>query len=355
MGLKDRIRKGLPSPTARGYQFPTPPTTRFADAPAFRAALVVQREHVALVEAAKTLRYVDMDGRINDDVPHRLTSAAFGDLCALGSGLPSRWCRQLAQRNEALAQEVLADHIAAFVGDADRQLVIDTSTNLILGLVGKESYHLIHHVEILDLALTAPGFTFTNGWLYGGRARLTCVREGKGLEPQKGDIVRLGVNCENAINGDRGVHITDYAERLVCTNGMVRKDGAHRETIWHTNADIHYSVPKAVVRAAKRSEAMAPLIERAATLHLDAEGHRRIGAFLGSPAHGGNARLLETATKSAVQYAVQAGRDDDDLTLWDCVNGVTEAAHAAPSLNRRTELEALGFQLLEEFAGGRKA
>lgn len=356
MGLKARIRLDAVAEGHAGFRFPSPPTTRFGEARAFRDALVQQRDHLALLDAAKVLKAVDADGCI-DSTAYRLTSAAFGDLCAVSThgttGLPSRWCRQLAARNEALALEVLHDHIAEHLSGADRQLVIDTATNFVLGLVGATSYHLIHNVEILDLVLSVPGFTFTNGWLVGGRIRLTCVRDGKVIEPQKGDIVRTGVNCENAVNGDRGVHVTDYAERLVCTNGMVRPERQHAETVLHSDAGIHHRVPKAIVAAAKRSEAMRPLIERAAKLHLDAEGHKKVGAYIQSPQQGGNPRLLEAATKAAQVYAVRAGREDDDLTLWDYANGVTEAAHAAPSLTRRTELEVLGFRLLEQFAAGR--
>lgn len=352
MGLRDPVGRGLTkAPT--GFQFPVPFTTHFGGVEDFRAALVAQREHLALLDAAKVLTDLDADGGI-PKTPYRMTPAAFGDLCAVaGGGLPSRWCRQLAQRNEGLALEVVRDHIDAHLSDARRQLVVDTASNLVLGIVSETKYHLIHNAEILDLMLSSPGLTFTNGWLCGGRMRLTCVREGTVIEPRPGDIVRVGVNGENTVNGDSRVHVTDYAEVLRCTNGMVSREGVHCESVMHSDTDIHYRVPQAIVAAAKRSESMRPLIERAAVLHLDADGHRRVGAFIQHPQNGGNPRLLETATKHAVTYAVQAGRGEDDLLLWDYVNGTTEAAHAAPSLNRRTELEALGFRLLEKFAGGR--
>lgn len=368
-GLKRRLLSGRPRPEeeARGFHFAKPviqhvrhqgdPDTPAAVAERFHAVLQRQKDNLVLLDAETVLTTLDLDGRI-PKTEYRLTGAAFGDLCHISrggsTGLPSLWLRQLAKRNDALALQIVQEHIDAQLPVADRQLVIDTESNLVLGIVGRDSYHLLHNLDIFEWVMSAAkggdGCTLTNGWLDGGHMRLTALRDNLVIEPQRGDIVRVGLNLENAVNGDSRVHVTDYGERLVCTNGLVSRVGAHCQSIRHTNAEIHYTVPEAIMRAADRSAAMKPLVETAARLLLDDDGHRRVGRFIESPQHGGNTRLLQAATQVAVQYAQQAGRAEDEISLWDYTNGVTETAHAAPSLKRRTEIEALGYNLMERFA-----
>jgi len=366
MGIKAKLKAALKgADKSVGFKFPALTTHHFTkqakDEPAadlaerFRLACKEQAEAIALIDAVEVLHALDVDARVvGTDM--RLTSAAFGDLCHLNkygkSGLPSRWCRELAKRDEDLALAVVREHIETHVPVANRQLVVDTRTDHVLGIVGRDTYHMIHHLEILELVMSLGTLFLSNAWLYGAMMRMTFLSDDLVFEPEPGDIVRAGMNCEHAINGDQRAHFTDYTERQVCTNGLVNRSKHHTQSVWHSDADIHYAVPKAIMATYLRSEGMGALIDAAAQLHLDDKGHQRVGLFVESKQQGGNPKLRLAATKTATEYAKMAGRDETDLTLWDFVNGVTEAAHSAPSLNRRTEIEDLGYRLMERFAAG---
>jgi hypothetical protein len=362
--LKRRLLDEKAPDEALGFQFPKPTELHVrpmgsgdsaeAAANRFHTALKQQKEGLALIDAADVLSGLDLDGRVAD-TDFRFTKAAFGDLCHISrgtgrTGLPTVWLKQLAKRNDALALQIVQEHIDAHIPGAERQLVVDTEHGHVLGLVGKNSYHLVHNFDIFDWAMSSRGFKFSNGWLSGGRMRLTCLRDNFVIEPQKGDVVRVGMNCENAINGESRFNITDYCERLVCTNGMVSRQGAHTTSLRHTSPNLHELVPDAILAASTRSESMKPLIDVSAKVMLDEDGHRRIGRYIENPNNGGSPKLLSAATTVAVQYARMMGRDEDDISIWDYVNGVTETAHTAPSLKRRTDIETLGFKVLERFA-----
>ena len=355
MSLKDKVRHGLTPATPGGFQLVRPPLHHFTAIEGMLTACKEQADNVTLIDAS-ILENVDIDGRLigsgkgaDDDL--RLSHAAFGDLCHFAK-VPVSFIKRRAKLNEALALEVLRDCIShEFQYGADRQLVVDLRDHRIEGIVGAETYSPLGNAQVLDFAMTAmPGLEFTAGWLEGPRLRVSATSpEGTFESPVKvGDIVKFGVDVHNSINGDQSCSVADYNHRLKCTNGMIGRDKTHCEHIVH-RGDVQFNVQSAVVRAAERAPVMASIMQKAASTLLQPSEVRALRAWLKDPKNGGNPSLDGKVVEAAMREAQYEGREEDEVTLWNFVNGITEAAHDTKSLNRRSELEAMGYRTLQRF------
>ena len=355
MSLKDKVRSGISPTSLSGFQLIRPPLQKFTALEGMLGAVQDQADNVALVDAS-VLTNVDIDGRIigtgkGKDSDFQLSHAAFGDLCHFCK-LPVSFIKRRAKMNEALAMEIVQDCLAhEFLHGSDRQLVVDVRTMRVDGIVGADTYSPIGNAEVMDYAMTAmPGLEFSNGWLEGPHMRVCATSPADLFEsPVKvGDITKFGVDVNNHINGDGSATIADYNERLKCTNGMTARDRGHCEHIVH-RGDVSFNVQSAVVRAANRAPILAAIMKKAASHLLQPSEVRALRAWLATPSNGGNPSLDQKVTGAAMREAQYEGRHEDEVSLWNFVNGVTEAAHDTSSLNRRSELEALGYKTLQKF------
>ena len=65
--------------------------------------------------------------------------------------------------------------------------------------------------------------------------------------------------------------------------------------------------------------------------------------------NGGSSSLDVKVVKSAMREALNEGKPEGEISLWNFVNGITEAAHDTDVLARRVELEAMGYKALVRF------
>jgi len=350
MGLKERMAQGVSAVVeAPGFCFDQPPVRRFAEIAAFQSAIKSQSDCTATVDVdTKSFVGIDIDGKVHNS-SWRLSPAAFGDLCHW-TKLPVAFIKRLAKTDEQLALEVVESCIDHwFHSGPPKQFVIDTTTGRVDGIVGKESYAPIANKDVVDFVFSAtPDLKICEGWLAGPNMRLTAVLGTKPAEPRKGDIVHIGTAVENSINGDCSLKVCDYANRLVCTNGMTAREGFHMERIVH-RGDIEANTIKAIIRSATRSEQMVPLMAKAAAHLVNEKEVRAIKGFLSEQANGGSEAFFKKVAEKAMDEAKTEGRDPDEVTLWNIVNGITESAHDTSSLNRRVEIEALGYRTLVKF------
>lgn len=347
--LKDKIRKRVMAgkELSPGFLLPKPPIQHFKSADPFFTAIQAQSDSVAMIDGKHVTR-VDIEGNI-EGTDWRLSHAAFSDLCHWMK-TPVTFVKLLAKIEEALALDVVAAMIeGAFKQGKDKLLVIDTRFGRVEGIVGKDTYSPISHVDVWKYANTAMNdLEMSNGWLCGPQMRMTAIDPKKPVEPKKGDAVHFGATLGNAINGDGSCWVSDYFERLVCTNGMVARDKEHTERIEH-RGDVQYKVQEAVLKASTRSTLLGPAMHAAARTFLDAPGIKTIRTYLKEGRNGGSPKLDVAVTQAAMQEAVKDSRAEEEVTLWDFVNGITEHAHTAKTLTRRTELEALGYRTLVRF------
>jgi hypothetical protein len=348
-GLKAKLRAGAPPQEPTGFRLETPTLLHFSDCGSFGKAISEQKEHLAMVDATY-LNEIDLDGSIKG-TDWKLSHAAFSDLCHLCTKpVPVSFIKNLAKINDSLALEVIEEVLRVlFHRGQEKQLVIDTRNNRVEGIVGKESYSPISHSDVIEFAFSAnPALSFTNGWLSGPIMRMTATTKEKPAEPKPGDVTLFGVNIENAIHGDRSVKIADYAERLKCTNGMVARECGYSTRVRHVG-DVDFNVQRAVLASATKSEELAKFIDYSAARVLDENEVENIMRYLADPKNGGGPKFEAVVRDIAVEEASGEGRPEGEITLYNFVNGVTQAAHTAKNLQRKTEIEAMGYTTLVRF------
>ena len=318
------------------HRFPTP--RKFDEADAFLRTLNERREVIAHVPA-EHLRGFDMDGNVKGS-EWRMSEAAFSDLCSFTKAQTS-FVKKMACYDENLGMELVHGMIeGAFDGDGC-SLVIDTSQNVIEGIVSRK-YTPVSHAEILEAALSVKSrMEFRTGFLSGPNMRATIVDPFSAVEPKKGDVVRFGLSLENATNGDCSATVSGYNERLVCANGMVARGSEWERSVRHVG-DALYHVQKATLNAI-RVFALAPTLNRATELYPDPDQLKDFFAWVGNKRAGGTPTLASRVAELAMNEAIREHRDEANVTLWNLTNGLTEAAHDTRSIQRRSEIESMAY------------
>jgi hypothetical protein len=330
----------------QGFNLPRPSTTHFKNGESFKKAITEQAEAIAVLDAG-CLDSVDIDGKVQG-TDYRLSHAAFSDMCNF-SGVPVAFIRRLAVLDETQAIDVLElclKHV--FHRGTAKSLVIDSRDGRIEGIVGTDTYSPLPNVDVIEsVVASTPDLFISNGWIQGPRMRLTAISEQR-EEVRVDDIVRCGVSVENSLHGDKALVIRDYTERLVCTNGACAIDAEHIARIIHTG-DVLFACQKALVESAHRSAEIIPLMRKAAEHMMSPPEIHAFGTFTKDVKNGGSDGLWSTVKQEVKRAALDEGRTMEEITLWNMTNAITQAAHGAPSLSRRTELEGMGYRALVKF------
>ena len=324
-----------------------PTTQEFKTLDQFHKALVAQKDAVVLLDAGEIgLDAVELDGTVAG-TDYRLSQAAFGDMCNFAK-MPSGFIKRVAKVDEQLALDLISSQLSTtFRRGGTKSFVVDTRSKRIEGIVGRDSYSPLSNLDALNFSMSAEnGLEFSGGWLSGPNMRLTTVNRLKPVEPTEGDIVNLGSAISNSIHGDSSVRIAAYCERLVCLNGMTRRDRGYGAVIPH-RGDVELNVQRAVVQCAENSQQFVRLMEYAAERFLTGDEIKTIRRFLSDTRNGGNPTIERSVLTRAQQEAQNEGRDSVSVTLWNFVNGTTSCAREAKSIQRRAEIEELGSKLLE--------
>lgn len=332
--------------TKVGFDLPKPELRRFDSEAALLEACQVQSDTVDLVPAA-WLQDVDIDGRVNGR-DCRLSHAAFSDLCHF-SNVPVSFIKDVAEGNESMALDILKYRIESRFHARDRLLLIDTINNRIDGIVSKETYSPVRNHDLVSWVLSAgPGMRVSHGWMEGPNLRVVTKDVNAPTEIKVNDVVHVGVDATNSISGDGSVSLCGYNERLVCSNGMRRMEKKSMHHIRHVG-DAAYHVQRAAVLTAADAAAVLPLLKRSTEVWMTPDLIGQIRSMVADPKAGGSPALDKKMVNLAQTNATNAGRQPEELTLWDMVNGITETAHDATSLKRRVEVESFAYQVLRRY------
>lgn len=344
MDLKSRLRN-LASPEPGGFDFPRPSYETFDDEERFRDALSYQKFSTSLV-TADCLSNVTLDGSINGEGDLRFTSEAFGQLCH-HARLPSSWVRQLARRNEDLALQVVQDAIEGPFDRATKRLLVDSTTRQVQAVLSEDQTY-VPNFDVLDLALSATveELRLNRAYLEGPSARMTIVNPEAPLEPQVGDVIHVGTDLHTYPGRRRLAVLNPYNERLQCENGMVARDKLSTRYVDSDGEDVEEELCRLIVQTANAAKDFLEPMQEACELFMGPDEIRTIAEFLVNDRSGG-ATLCREVVEHAQVEARRAGRDGETLYLWDFVNGVTHAAKQSSSINRRTELESLGYRAMQ--------
>jgi hypothetical protein len=356
MSLRSRMRtlSLIPDDGAdAGFTFPYDSATKYDEKQAdeFRAAVEAQAAATAMIPA-DCITEITPDATI-DKTGLRLTRAAFSDLCHF-SGVPVAFIQKLARVDQTEAVDVMRVMIGAYFkrnqNGADKRLVVDTSRNRIEGIVSGDVYESLPNREALDYTLaSADGMKLTNGWLDGPRMRFTAVTD-KQIDTHScvGDVVRMGVSVDNAVNGNGSYKSAAYFEVLRCTNGATNNEKGETITLVHRSG-ISEEVQQAVIQSAAKSLSDTALITLAAAHQLEPEQIVRVRKFVTNPEHGGAPTLDVPFVRGIQSEAEKDGKPEGVYTLWNAVNAVTELQHRETALDKRRRIEVLGYRVLRTF------
>lgn len=341
-------RKAPALENTRGFRLESPKTVQYKEYDLLRTAVQGQADHVVLLDG-DILSAVDLDGGITG-TDYRLSKGAFGDLCHF-TKVPVSFAKRVARYvDEQMALDMLEGCIRVFFKGADRQLVIDTRHNRVEGIVGTQTYKPVTNLEALEWLMSAKAdLEFEGGWLAGPRMRVTaCSEKSFDVNAKVGDPVKSGISMLHGIAGDTAGLVQDYTLRLLCTNGMTATDRKHLARVLH-RGDVEFNLQKAICASAQRSGFMVDAMKRAAKLFLTEELDEKIESFLRNPQNGGSDKMYTNTIKQASVEAQQEGRDPAEITVWNMVNGVTVQAHQAETIQRRVEIEGLGYLTLMRY------
>lgn len=172
-----------------------------------------------------------------------------------------------------------------------------------------------------------------------------------------GDLVEAGVMIRNSETGQGSVSIQPFAHFLVCTNGMVRDKGAMRAA--HVGRRIDASIEGLLSEGTKRLEDEV-VLRKVRDVIANAFDAQTFLAFIDSlsettqqqiegdvpaavEALGPTLGLSGGERQSVLRHLITGG----DLSRYGLMNAVTRTAEDVASYDRATEIETLGYRLVE--------
>ena len=210
--------------------------------------------------------------------------------------------------------------------------------------------------------LDANGFALRSHELTDTHLYLKAVLEERTVDVAVGDAVAIGVSIRNSDVGCSSLSIAPFIERLICTNGMTINDlGTRRRHVGkrlngfqdgaliaeHLSTEAHAASDKAFWLAA-RDTARACASE--ATLATVADSMRQ-GREIRATGHpqevvrqvSRRVGITEGEESSVLEHLITGG----ELSAYGLANAVTRAAADVESYDRASELEAIGWQVLQ--------
>jgi hypothetical protein len=228
----------------------------------------------------------------------------------------------------------------AFLSDRYRRLDNYEIASAVLPIIG----------EMKDARIESCELTDTKMYIKVVNPRLEA-------EVQKGDIVQAGIMITNSEVGMGAVNVQPLLYRLVCTNGMVVNDlGQRRYHVGRANnGDEMYELYRDETLQADDRAFMMKLQDTVRTA-VDATKFQHVvdkmKAALEVPVTGAVTDVVELSAKkwnlnkseqeSVLTHLIKGG----DLSLFGLSNAVTRTAQDVESYDRATELESLGWDIL---------
>jgi len=223
------------------------------------------------------------------------------------------------------------------------------------------AYKRLDHEQMLEAALPAlgevPGLEVRSCEITDERLYLKVVSHKLTAEVKVGEPVRFGVAFGNSEVGAGPFWVKLFAEVLRCTNGLVVDEGLRKVHIGRRvlpesdavllAADTESALDHAL-RLQLRDTVRGLLTEESWRGALVRMQNAATSRELTDPANsvvelakwGG---LAEGERESVLAHLIRGG----DLTRWGVAQAVTRAAADVDSYDRATEMEALGWQVID--------
>ena len=269
------------------------------------------------------------------------------------------------ERMRAADPALLAHNVNRWLRDkpaADRRMVrtLDGNVSALLS----ERYQRIDYAEVAEVALNVlskqPGLkvvscAVTEERLYIKAVSTEIVLKVPGSK-RVGDLVEAGVAISTSEVGMGAVKIAPFAHFLVCTNGMVR-DGVMRKA--HVGRKVDADIEGLLSDGTRRLEdevvlrkirdVMNAAFDRAAfqrfmdQLGATTQQHITGDVVAAVEALGPAVGLLQSERQSVLRHLIEGG----DLSRYGLCNAVTRTAEDVESYDRATEIETIGYRMIQ--------
>lgn len=184
-------------------------------------------------------------------------------------------------------------------------------------------------------------------------------------EVKKGDIVQGGFIVENSEVGAGALSVKPFLMRLVCINGMVIDDLGTRRNHVGKRIEIEaqgFEVDFRDDTVRADDKAIMLRLRDTVTSIISPDGFERVIAHLRGAAESSEMKHPEKAVEvarkqlgltqeesgSVLAHLIRGG----DLSAWGLANAVTRAAADVESYDRATELERIGFGVIQMVQDG---
>jgi len=155
--------------------------------------------------------------------------------------------------NDLLTQRGIQDRLK------NRELVVDESKNMVIGIVSKSyvgysNYQFLTDIETLlcqkgkQLSLFSENddFVFQGGYSINSQLSLRFIMKKKvgvikGRGGKREDVTNLGFQFKNSMVGDSSVNINFFLLRMICANGLVAPAGLAVNRIFHSGKQKSFS------------------------------------------------------------------------------------------------------------------
>jgi hypothetical protein len=267
-------------------------------------------------------------------------------------------------RMRADAPGLLAQNVNRWMGDhGDERRMVRTLNGNVRALLS-DRYQRIDNYEVAEVALqmlqAVPGLRIVSTAVTESRLYIKAVSSDVVLpvpgSRRVGDFVEAGVMISNSEIGQGSVSIKPFAHFLVCTNGMVR-DSVLRAA--HVGRRVDANIEGLLSDGTKKLEDAAVLSKVRDVLRhaFDAAAFQRFIDGIGATTQqhitgdvvaaveqlGPTLGLVATERSSIMRHLIAGG----DLSRYGLANAVTRTAEDVDSYDRATEIETIGFRLLE--------
>lgn len=277
------------------------------------------------------------------------------------TGIPAAYYDRLLARDPAL----LATNVNRWLvekGD-DRRMVrtLNGDTRALLS----DRYQRIDNFEVAevalnvlsdvpDLSVVSCNVTERKLYIKAVSKRITAPDPGA---RRVGSLIEAGVMISNSEIGFGAVNISPFANFLFCTNGMVRDDGKMRKA--HVGSKIDADLEGLLSDSTRKLEdevvlrkvrdvikhAFDELAFRRFIDKLSETTQQHIKGDVPSAIEKlGQTIGLNVAEKSSVlRHLIEGG----DLSRYGLINAVTRTAEDVDSYDRATEIESLGYKVID--------
>lgn len=277
------------------------------------------------------------------------------------TGIPAAYYERLRSNDPGL----LANNVNRWLKDkANERRMVRTMNGQVRALLS-DRYQRVDNLEVAEVALNVlsdikemrvVSSAVTESRMY-IKAVSSSIQMPVPGSRRVGDLVETGVIISNSEVGLGAVSIKPFAHFLVCTNGMVRDKAGMRSA--HVGRRIDADIEGLISDQTRRLEDEVVLRkvrdviahafnEQAFRKFIDSLGEttqQKIGGDVNAAveALGPTLGLQMGERQSVLRHLIEGG----DLSRYGLANAVTRTAEDIESYDRATEIETLGYRLIE--------